>query len=257
MDINNKNIVLTGASSGIGLAILKLLLNYKNIRIVAVARHVETIPSKDGVVFPFSADLSNERGVDSLFEYTQTVFGEIDIFIANAGYGYLEKQPDPNWKRIGAIFELNTFSPIYSLQKLTEQDRNKPKCFVCTISAVAQVPLPYYSLYCSTKAALHQFIEAYRYEKPSYLQLIAVYPVATRTAFFEKAANEKYPSVPFLSQTADVVAKAIVKGIENNKKRVYPSSGFRIFKTLGQFFPFIFSLYSVFEKRKVDKNHHF
>lgn len=257
MDINNKNIVLTGASSGIGLAILNLLLNYKNIRIVAVARHIETIPSTDGIVFPFSADLSTQPGVDSLFEYTQSVFGDIDIFIANAGYAYLEKVSNEAWKHTEDIFALNTFSPIYSLQKLAQQDIYKPKCFVCTISAVAQVPLPYYSLYCSTKAALHQFIEAYRYEADDNLQVMAVYPVATRTAFFEKAANKKQPPVPFLSQSPQMVAKAIIKGIKKNKKWVYPSFMFRVFKVLGQNFPVLFSLYSAFEKRKVDKNLHF
>lgn len=256
MDINNKNIVLTGASSGIGLAILKLLLNYKGVRIVAVARHIETIPSVDGIVFPFSADLRNEKGVDSLFEYTQSVFGEIDIFIANAGYAYLEKLSNPDWKHVEDIFALNTFSPIYSLQKLAKQDPERSKCFVCTISAVAKVSLPYYSLYCSTKAALHQFIEAYRFEVSDNLHVMAVYPVATRTAFFEKAAHEKQPPIPFLSQTADTVAKAIIKGIEKNRKRVYPSFLFRIFNVLGQNFPFVFSLYSASEKRKVDKKLH-
>lgn len=257
MDINNKNIILTGASSGIGLFLLKLLSSYHNVRIIAVARRTESISVKEGIIFPFSADLSDEKGVDSLFEYSRSVFGETDLFIANAGYAYLEKLADPNWKHIENIFALNTFSPIYSLQKLAEQDTNNPTCFVCTISAVAQVPLPYYSLYCSTKSAIHQFIEAYRYEAPHNLQVMAVYPIATRTAFFEKAADDKDSPIPFLSQSPEVVAKAIVKGIEKNKKRVYPSLLFRIFNVLGQNFTFLFSLYSAFEKRKVDKKYHF
>lgn len=256
MDINNKNIVLTGASSGIGLSVLKLLLGYENVKIVAVARHIETIPFVEGVVFPFSADLSNEEGVNSLFEYTESLFGVIDIFIANAGYAYLEKLSNPDWKHIENIFALNVFSSIYSLQKLAEQDTLRSKCFVCTISAVAQVSLPYYSLYCSTKAALHQFIETYRYEACGNLQITAVYPVATRTSFFEKAANNKQTPIPFLTQSPEIVAKAILKGIERNKKRVYPSFLFRIFNFLGRIFPFFFSLYSACEKRKVDKNSH-
>lgn len=257
MNINNKNIVLTGASSGIGLSLLKMLLNYQNVKIIAVARHVETIPVVDGIVFPFSADLSNEEGVDSLFEYTRSVFDGIDIFIANAGYAYLEKLSNPDWEHIENIFALNVFSAIYSLEKLAKEDTPNFKSFVCTISAVAQVLLPYYSLYCSTKAALHQFIEGYRYESLIGLHIMAVYPVATRTTFFEKAAKEEQPPVPFLSQTPETVAKAIIRGIEKEKKRVYPSFLFRIFNFLGQNFPFLFSLYSASEKRKVDKKLHF
>ncbi len=257
MDINNKNIVITGASSGIGLSLLKMFLDYTDVKIIAVARHVETIPLVEGVVYPFSADLSNEKGVDSLFDYARSVFGKIDIFIANAGYAYLEKLSTPDWKHIEDIFALNVFSPIYSLEKFVRENTSNPQSFVCTISAVAQVSLPYYSLYCSTKAALHQFIEGYRYESPANLHITAVYPVATRTSFFEKAAKEKQPPVPFFSQSSETVAKAIVRGLEKDKKRVYPSFLFRIFNLLGQNFPFIFSLYSASEKRKVDNNLHF
>lgn len=257
MDINNKRIVLTGASSGIGLCLLKLLLSYENVKIIAAARDTKTIPIVKGVVFPFSVDLSNELGVNQLFEHSQSVFGEIDIFIANAGYAYLEKLSNPNWSHIENIFALNTFSPIYSLEKLAQQNRLKSKYFICTISAVAHVSLPYYSLYCSTKAALHQFIESYRYESSNKLQIMAVYPVATRTAFFDKAANKVSTPIPFLAQNADLVAKAIIKGIKNNQTRVYPSFLFRVFRAVGQNFPFIFSLYSTSEKRKVDKNFHF
>lgn len=256
MDINNKNIILTGASSGIGLCLLKLLTSYENVKIIAVARHIETIPLVEGIVFPFSVDVSSAAGINQLFDYSQSVFGTTDIFIANAGYAYLEKLSDPDWKHIENIFALNTFSPIYSLEKVVKQNALRPACFVCTISAVAQIPLPYYSLYCSTKAALHQFLEGYRYESPENLHIVSVYPVATRTAFFEKAAKEKQPPIPFLSQSSETVAKAVIKGIERNKKRVYPSFLFRVFNCLGQNFPVIFSLYSDSEKRKVEKKLH-
>lgn len=257
MDINNKNIILTGASSGIGLTLLKMLINYENVKVIAVARHVETVPVIEGVIYPFPVDISNEEGVNSLFEYAQSVFGEIDIFIANAGYAYFERLLDTNWKHIEQIFSLNVFSPIYSLQKLRKYTSLKPTSFVCTISAVAQIPLPYYSLYCSTKATLHQFIETYCYEAPSNLQITAVYPVATRTSFFEKAANKKQAILPFFNQSPETVAKAIIRGIEKNKKRVYPSFLSHIFIFSGKIFPFLFSLYSTSEKRKVDKNIHF
>ncbi|MDU1904845.1 MAG: SDR family NAD(P)-dependent oxidoreductase [Dysgonomonas sp.] len=254
MEINDKNIVLTGASAGIGLEILRQLLQYKNVKIVAVARNIETIPVQEGIVFPFSADISSKEGVDSLFSYCKSVFANIDIFISNAGFAYFEKLNFPDWKHIEEIYSLNVFSILYSLERFKADSTGNPKYFVCTSSAVAMVPLPYYSLYCSTKSALHQFFNTYRYEKSKDLHTMVVYPVATRTAFFDKAANSSDMSLPFLTQTPDVVAKAVICGIEKNKKKVYPSFLFRIFNIAGRIFPFLFHLYSSNEKRKALKN---
>lgn len=252
MNINGKNIILTGASSGIGLELLKILTTYQNVRIIAVARNIQPIPTIKDVVFPFSCDLSAQEGVDNLFEFAESTFGQADLFIANAGYAYLEKLNSADWQHISQIFALNTFSPIYSLQKLSAQPS---AYFVCISSAVSTVPLPYYSLYCSTKAAIRQFMKAYQYEKPSAIHTMTVYPVATRTSFFEKAnTNKQEPPLPFPSQSATSVAKNIIKGIEKNKKEVYPSFISRVFNYSGHIFPFIFKIYSTLEKRKIERS---
>ncbi|WP_165042421.1 SDR family oxidoreductase [Dysgonomonas sp. ZJ709] len=250
MNINGKHIILTGASAGIGYEILKILTTYKNVKIIAVARHVDMIKSVEGVVFPFVADASTQEGVDSIFTFARETIGRIDLFIANAGFAYLEKLDAPNWKHIENIYNLNTVSPIYSLQQLIEEKADN-KAFVCIISGAGFVSLPGYSLYCSTKAALHHFIETYRYEQNKNLQITAVYPIATHTDFFDKATGEADTPLPWPNQNAKTVARKIVKGIEKGQKRIYPSLLFRIFYPIGRAFPVFLKLYSLMEKRKV------
>lgn len=254
MDINNKNIILTGASSGIGLEVLKLIAMYKGVRIIAVARHTSSIPVKEGVIIPYSSDVSTKEGVDNLFAFAESIFDKVDLFIANAGFAYIEKLSNADWQHIEQIFSLNTISPIYSLQKQIEYNRNNHSFFVCTSSAVSTVPLPYYALYCSTKAAIRQFMQAYKFEQPQQVHTMTVYPVATRTEFFEKANNNNSLPLPFPTQSALTVAKAIVRGIQKNKVSVSPSVMFRIFKYMGNIFPIIFRLYSYLEKRKLEKS---
>lgn len=251
-DIKNKNIILTGASAGIGLELLNILSTYSGVKIVAIARHIDNLPQKEGVIYPFSADMSTQEGIDNVFDFAKHTLGDIDIFIANAGFAYLEKLNNPGWNHIENIFSLNVFSPIYSLEKLL-QTGNKQKIFVCTISGAGLASLPAYSLYCSTKAALHHFINTYRYEKPKSLQITAVYPVATRTAFFDKATGEEQTPLPWPIQEAKTVARKIIKGIERGKKQVFPSSLFRIFYPIGRAFPFMLHIYSLLERRKVKK----
>lgn len=195
MNLKNKHIILTGASSGIGAEILKILSDYEGVKIVAVARHTENILQKGNVIYHFAADVSTQEGVDKVFEFAQKTMGSIDMFIANAGFAYLEKLDTPDWKHIEYIYNLNVFSPIYSLEKLATQDN--PTAFACIISGAGLVSLPAYSLYCSTKAALHHFVQTYRYEKKDTLQLTAIYPVATRTDFFDKAAGKEGAPMPF------------------------------------------------------------
>lgn len=253
MNIAGKNIILTGASSGIGLEILKLLLKYENTRIIAVARHTDTIREIKDKVFAYSADIGNKEEIDNLFSYAHTKLGSIDIFIANAGFAYMEKLSYPDWDHNKKIFEVNTLSPIYSLQKLITQANRQELYFVFLSSAVSKVVLPYYSLYCSTKAAIRHFVEAYRYEAPNNIHIACVYPVATKTNFFERATKEDNPTLPFLTQNAHTVAKSILKGIEMNKKNIYPSTLFRLFEIAGRLLPFIFTIYSKREKVKMER----
>lgn len=254
MKIESKNIVLTGASSGIGLEILKLLITYKDTRIVAVARHIDTIPTIENRVFALSADLSEQESVDKVFEYALSVLGKIDIFIANAGFAYMERLTVPDWQHNQKIFSVNTLSPIYSLEKFSALNNQSEQFFVCVSSAVSEIILPYYSLYCSTKSAIHYFLEAYRYESRQGLRIACVYPVATKTAFFEKAAKADQPTIPFLTQDAQNVAKSVIKGIEKNKQKIYPSALYLIFRNIGHLFPFILKIYTKREKWKIDRS---
>lgn len=253
MELNGKSIVLTGASSGIGKEILNILSSLKDTKIVAVARRTENITVKEGVIYSFAADVSTKDGVDKVFDFAQEVIGGIDVFIANAGLAYLEKLDTPDWQHIEYIYSLNVFSPAYSLEKLVAGSSNKHIAFACTISGAGLVSLPAYSLYCSTKAALHHFMQTYRYEQRNNLQLTTVYPVATRTDFFDKATGEKDTPLPFPVQDAKTVAQKIVSGIEKGKNSVYPSLLFRMFYPIGRAMPFLLKIYSLQEKRKVEK----
>lgn len=255
MVLTNKNIILTGASSGIGLALLKLLIKIEGAKIIAVSRNISDIPNLDNIIYPFSADVSLPEEIDRVFDYASIKLGDIDVFIANAGFAYNEKLNNADWKHNENIFALNTFSPIYSLQKLLTSNNNiREQYFVYIGSAVTKVVLPYYSLYCASKSATTTFLETYKYEAPKMFHISCVYPIATRTSFFEKASNNMRSVIPRLSQDPEIVAKSIIKGILKNKKHIYPSKTFRFFIFIGRFFPFVFSLYSMNEKSRVDKH---
>lgn len=261
-----KLILITGASSGIGLELLHLYAQrQEETRILAVARHIENIPLYDGKVQTFAADLSKNDDIDQLVSFIRNEWGYLDLCIANAGFAYCEPLPeDIGWDHICRIYSTNLIGQIYLLQHLVMLNRlahNHPLHFVSTISAVAKIPLPFYALYSSSKAALDMFLDTYRYEKPEWLYLSSVYPIATRTAFFTKASGGKTQPLPMFQQQTGSAALAIYKGICKKRKRIYPFRLFGWMYPILRTFPILIHLYSLNEKYKMKKyfhqnNHH-
>ena len=255
MKLENQRILITGASSGIGLALTKKLSQAKGNRILAVARHIESIPVAEGVI-PFAADFSKPEEIDRTFAYLQENWGGVDLCIANAGFAYKERVAAPDWQHTAQIFNLNTLGQVHTLQHFMQlcQDRNSKKYFVSVISAVAMIPLPYYALYCASKFGIDGFLRTFEYEKPDWLRVLRVYPVATKTAFFTRASGQENPSVPFPSQSPERVADAILRGLRRNRKKVYPLRLFACLYPLIRIFPCLGRLYSLNEKRKTENN---
>ena len=102
---------------------------------------------------------------------------------------------------------------------------------------MALVALPGYALYGASKGALHRFAEAHRFElgledrDPCTLTL--VYPIATRSHFFERTLAP----LPWPNQSPERVAQAIIQGVEKDKREIHPSRLFRLFIALEPLLP--------------------
>lgn len=254
MKIDNSRIVLTGAASGIGRALLEQLARYP-VRIVAVdinqnALHgtIDAVSSMQAHTTPYLCDLSQQANVDTLFDDALNLMGGIDIFFANAGYAYYEKIETPDWQHIARIFELNVFSAVYSAEKMRMLNANRPFKVVITASAIGHLALPGYAIYAATKAALHRFAEAYRFELEDRSALTLVYPIGTRTNFFNTAGADV--PLPWPTQTPEMVARAVVRGIERDRSSIYPSRRFQILMFLERFLPFSRRILQNWEDRR-------
>lgn len=253
--ITNKNIVLTGASSGIGLEVLKLLSKGDGNKILAPSRTAEEKLKDFGEnVIPFNVDVGSKEGVDSIFEKAAEVFDgkKIDIFYVNAGFPYYEQYNYTDWDRVEKIFNVNTLSPIYTYAKYTEHLNGRDGILAYTVSAIGKMAMPGYALYSASKFGLQGFQEAIRLEADKNLQITCLYPVATDTNFF-KVANEKEFEKPFPVQKPEIVARKMVDGIEKGKKFVSPSALFGLSKVLMGVCPPVRTVYWQLEKNKLNR----
>lgn len=250
--IENKSIVLTGASSGIGYEVLKILAKGRGNRILAVARHVDNLRDFAPKVTPFACDISTREGVDRVFEKAEELFGKIDLFYANAGFPYYEEFNYTDWDRVDAMFRTNTISPIYTYAKYIRHLNGREGILAYTVSAIGEMAMPGYAVYSASKFALNGFQQAIRLEKPANLQITCLYPVATDTNFF-KVANEVEFEKPFPVQKPSTVARKMVKGIEEGKEKVSPCGLFDFSKVLMGVIPPVRTVYWKHETEKLER----
>jgi len=248
MNLAGKNVLVTGASSGIGLALTKQL-QQRGSRVMAVARSIADVNLDAADVHKYACDVSVRQNVDRMFEEAVRELGGLDVLVCNAGFAYYGPLGGADWDAIERIYRLNVFSTLYSALKMKELHAQRPYRVVLTASAQSFLAVPGYALYASTKAALRSFAAAYRYELGPNQRLHLVYPIATRTGFFSAAGNDT--PVPWPSQTAETVARAIIRGLENETNDIFPSKLFRALNTLNGVMPFVRKGIAAWENRKL------
>lgn len=232
----NKRIVLTGATSGIGKLLLEKLASYGAF-VVAVGRNISGL-KETSHIFPFSCDVSRQENIDRLFHFALDKLGTIDIFFANAGFGYCEQLKKADWNHIDNIFRTNVYSPIYGLEKMIELSGEKEFSYIITSSGVAQTPLAGFSLYTATKFSVDGFSQAMHLELPKHIHLTTVYPVAMKTEFFERS-GEGAPLPPIFHQKPEVVVNKILNGVSEQKRYIRPMPLFNFTVWFMNVFPFI------------------
>ncbi len=229
---------MTGASSGIGLAIARALAD-KGGRVLAVATNVEKLKAafEDTCIATLVENLSRAEGFERVFQEADRLWGGVDILFANAGFAYFERSDRADWDHEAAIFSVNTLGPIYAFQRLRATKGKEPFLFAVTSSAMAFVGIPGYGSYAATKAAVLQYFDTVRYELEPGQRVMTIHPVATRTAFF-KRADASY--VPWPTQDPSTVSKAVVSGIERDRERVFPFF----------LFPVVYAIFSIIPPAK-------
>ncbi|HYX39643.1 MAG TPA: SDR family oxidoreductase [Oligoflexus sp.] len=162
MNLAGKRIVVTGAGSGIGRALVLELLKLDGVRVLGVDLNISGIPASPQVA-TLACDLSAPDGTDRAIQKAQSTMGGIDIYFANAGFAYYEKLGSADWARLQRIYATNVMTPIYTFQKVRDLAAGQPFRVVVTASAMGYLPIPGYAVYGATKASIVSFSQALRW----------------------------------------------------------------------------------------------
>lgn len=218
----NQIVLITGGSSGIGLALAVKFLNHHNTVIITgrdlekLSRIKSTIPK----IHAIQSDVTKEEDVRALVEQVKDKFGGVDVLINNAGImNLVDAGNDHNDLQKQLIeIDINYNSPIRLLHYfLPLLKRSKNAVLVNVSSGLAYIPFAQAPVYSGTKAALHFWTKSIRPQLKAHgIKVIELLPpvVDTPLAHGADIAEDEFLKPMPPEQLATVFWKGYVKGAE-------------------------------------------
>src|ERR1035437_4230929 len=235
MNVKDKIAIISGASSGIGMATAQLLAK-NGAKVVLASRSLSKLQElskkiPDSLVI--QTDMTDEAQIKAMVAKTIEYFGRVDILVNNAGRGYDASIVDTDAKKFQELLNLDVIGPLAAMQAVIPFMQKQGGGSIVNISSgTALMALPNMSAYSSLKRALVGISLTAREElKDDKINVSVVYPYITLTDF-EKNTLKSKPQVqeeewnPENSglrsgDSAEYVAGKILEAIENGKAEVF------------------------------------
>ncbi|NND77718.1 MAG: SDR family oxidoreductase [Flavobacteriales bacterium] len=174
-------ILITGASSGIGLSAAKYLAE-KGYNVYGTSRKAEMGSHENGITY-LKLDVTDHNSVKAAAQYLLSKEQQIDVVVNNAGIGMVGSVEDSSIEEMKTHFETNYYGAVHVMQAFLPKMREQGFGKIINISSLAGIfGLPYRGVYCAAKAALNLLTESMRMELLTYgIHAIVVAPGDIKT----------------------------------------------------------------------------
>ncbi|PSL24243.1 oxidoreductase [Dyadobacter jiangsuensis] len=186
---NRKVWFVTGASKGLGLALVqKLLAN--GFAVAATSRSIDelktAVGSTEAQFLPLSVSLTDEQSVGKAIADTLAAFGRIDVVVNNAGYGLAGSLEELSDAESRGNFDVNVFGTLNVIRAVMPHLRAQGSGHILNISSIAGITgaFPGFGIYCATKFAVNGLSESLAAEVADFgVKVTIVEPGYFRTDF--------------------------------------------------------------------------
>ena len=243
MDLEGKNVIVTGASSGIGRA-TALEMARRGAHVVLAARRGEKLEKVAaecralGVrALAVVTDVTKPEDCRRLAETA----GEVDVLVNNAGFAIFDAVADAKTNDLRAMMDTNYYGTVNCTQAVLPSMLQRGSGTIVNVSSITGLMgFARMSAYCASKFALTGFTEALRDEVlGSGVRVALVCPGTTETEFFVKAERDKMPGASrlMLAVRPERVARAVCDAAEDGRyRRILPALA-AIYMRLKEFSP--------------------
>lgn len=232
------NILITGVTKGIGLALTKEFIRRGN-KVFGVARTLAKLKDLEKEYpqsfIPLNYDISLEENIHKIFSYLEENSIKIDILVNNAGIGALGKFQDISLSDNQRVINLNILSLVNMTHKFLNYKKYDKFTGIINISSTGafQVGGPYFATYYGTKSFVSSFTNSLIYEnQDKNFRVMGVYPGPTSTEFVGMKDEKS-----FYIMDSQRVARIIINDFFKGKEICIPGGFNKFLVVLGKFIP--------------------
>ena len=224
-EIQNKVVIITGASSGLGEATAKRLAASGAKLMLAARREdrlkelVAAIAQTGGTATYLVTDVVDRAQVEALAKQTLSIYGRIDVLINNAGLMPLSPLDQIKVEEWDQMIDVNIKGVLYGIAAVLPMMRQQKSGHIINVSSVAgHKVFPGAAVYCATKFAVRAISEGLRLESNGEIRSTNISPGAVATELTSTISDaDTAASINALYEIAidaDAIARAIAYAIE-------------------------------------------
>ena len=193
----NKVWFVTGASKGLGLALVKKLLA-QGYRVAATSRNKEgfdqAVDASSDEFLPLNMSLTDPQDVQRAVSDAVSHFGTIDVIVNNAGYASMGAVEELNAEEVHRNFDVNVYGLLHVVRSALPVMREQGSGHIINISSLGGFVgnFPGFGVYCATKFAVNGLTEALAEEvKPFGVKTTLIAPGYFRTEFLSQESLDR------------------------------------------------------------------
>jgi len=239
------NVLLTGATGGIGLQTATLLAT-RGVNLLLTARDEtrlkrlrDTLQAFGSRVETVAADIATADGRQRVAAAAGAYPGGIDVLVNNAGVNRFDRLDRQSDQDLEAVVITNLLAPMLLTRKLLPMLRERQKAVVLNVgSIVGSIGMPGQVAYCSSKFGMHGFSEALRRElQGSSVKVLYVAPRSTDTDMNDALMREVNEQTGVRTDDSAAVARHIVNAITGTKRERFIGWPERLFVKINALLP--------------------